>query len=45
MDLLESWAGVELEEISEGDILVCVEVLVGPEDALGDLVVPERSAH
>ena len=45
MDLLESWAAVELEEISEGDILVCVEALVGPEDALGDLAVPERSAH
>ena len=45
MDLLALWAAVELEEISEGDSLVRVEVLVGPEDALGGLVVPERSAH
>ena len=45
MDLLASWAAVELEEISEEDILVRVEALVGAGGALEGLVVPERSAH
>lgn len=45
MDHLASWAAVELEEISEEDILVRGEAPVGAEDALGGLVVPERSAH